>query len=74
MTLPDLESEALKLPPEERARLAAALLESLDTLSPEENERLWIEEARRRDRELEDDPRSSIQADEAFQRVRMRLG
>ena len=74
MTFPDLASEALKLPPDERARLAEALLESLDELTAEENEKLWLEEARRRDRELDDDPKSAIPADEAFRQIRKRLG
>ncbi|MBI5512188.1 MAG: addiction module protein [Deltaproteobacteria bacterium] len=52
MDLAELEAEALKLPVAERARLAEALLESLDVLSEEEHRRLWTEEATRRDAEL----------------------
>lgn len=47
MNINDVEAEALKLDP--RARLAKKLLESLETLSDEENERLWAEAADRRD-------------------------
>jgi putative addiction module component len=49
MSINDIEAEALKLHPRARARLAKKLLESLETLSDEENERLWAEEADRRD-------------------------
>ena len=48
MSIEELESAALKLDPKARARLAGRLLESLDDLSPDENARLWAEEAQRR--------------------------
>jgi hypothetical protein len=41
----ELESEALKLSPPERARLAALLLNSLEALTDDENAQLWAEEA-----------------------------
>jgi hypothetical protein len=53
MNLEELEIEVLKLNPQARAQLAAKLLESLDTLSEAEHERLWADEALRRDEELE---------------------
>lgn len=43
-----LESEALRLPLRERARLAESLLASLDTPEDAEAESLWAEEATRR--------------------------
>jgi hypothetical protein len=49
MSIEELETEAMKLDPKARARLAGKLLESLENLSEEENQRLWGEEARRRD-------------------------
>ncbi len=49
MSIEEIEAEALKLDPNARARLAGKLLESLETLSDQENERLWAEEADRRD-------------------------
>ena len=49
MSIEEIEAEALKLDPQARARLAEKLLESLETLSDQENERLWAEEADRRD-------------------------
>lgn len=48
MDFESLEREALRLPPEERARLAQELLESLESLSEPELERLWLDEAERR--------------------------
>ena len=48
MRIEDLEAEALKLDPKGRARLAERLLKSLDNLGPDENDRIWAEEAQRR--------------------------
>lgn len=51
---PDLrqcQTQALKLPPRERAVLAEHLIASLDPLDDAEIERLWLEEAERRYRE-----------------------
>ena len=73
MTLRDLESAALKLPVADRARLAEALLESLDALTDEENRRLWIEEATRRDVELDQDPSLGRAAEDVFREARARL-
>lgn len=42
----ELEVEALKLAPQERARLAEKLPESLENLSEDENAKLWAEEAK----------------------------
>ena len=41
MSIEKLETEALKLTPRERARLAERLLQSLEYLPDEENARLW---------------------------------
>ena len=49
----ELESAALKLDPQARARLAAKLLRSLDALSVAESQARWLEEAERRDAELD---------------------
>ena len=43
--LEELEAAALQLEPRSRARRAERLLESLDDLSPDENTRIWAEEA-----------------------------
>lgn len=53
MTIEELKKEALRLAPEGRVSLARELLSSLDSLNDSEIEQLWIEEAIRRDKELE---------------------
>lgn len=73
MKVADLEAEALKLGPAERADLAARLLESLDSLSDEECERLWIEEAKRRDAELDLDPGRARPAEDVFRDAKARI-
>lgn len=71
MSTEELEHEALKLAPRDRARLAERLLESLETLSEEENAQLWAEEAQRRDASWHDaDSRS---ASDALSDARARL-
>ena len=56
MSIDEIEAAALKLDPKARARLAEKLLESLETLSDQENERLWAEEAERRDADWDSAP------------------
>ena len=73
MSIEELESEAMKLDPKARARLAGKLLESLDTLSEAENEQLWAEEAERRDRDLDSRQDSGRGADEVLRDARDRL-
>ncbi len=73
MSTEELEHEALKLAPRDRARLAERLLESLENLTDDENSALWAEEAARRDAAWDDakarpaadvlkDARSKVQA------------
>lgn len=45
----NIKAEVLKLSAAARARLVEKLLESLEDLTPEEDEQLWAEEAERRD-------------------------
>ena len=73
MSIEDIEVEALRLDPKERARLAEKLLESLGDLSEAERERVWAEEAERRDQELAVNPSASTPADEVFRDARSRL-
>ncbi|HVT05463.1 MAG TPA: addiction module protein [Thermoanaerobaculia bacterium] len=68
----DLTSEVLSLEPQNRAALALALLDSLEDLSAEENERLWAEEAEARYMELKAGGAKAIPGDEVFARVRAR--
>ena len=72
MKIEDLEVAALRLDPKSRARLAERLLESLESLAPEENARIWAEEARRRADALESGTLSSRPADEVFREARAR--
>lgn len=50
LSIQQIESEALSLPADERARLAEALIESLD--EDERIERAWAEEVERRAEDL----------------------
>ena len=68
----ELKKEAFGLSPESRAHLARELLASLDALSEPEIERLWIDEAIRRDQELDSGAAQAYPADEALARARAR--
>ena len=65
-----IEQEALHLPLEDRAQLAQKLLLSLDTLSDEELEDVWLTEASRRARELDRGEVLPVPADEVRRKVR----
>jgi hypothetical protein len=73
MSIEELETEAMKLAPKARARLAGKLLESLESLSDEENEQLWGEEAKRRDSALDSDQGSDHSSDKVLRDARDRL-
>ena len=73
MKIEDLEVAALGLDPKNRARLAERLLESLESLSPEENARIWAEEAQRRADALDSGTLSSRSAEEVFREARSRI-
>lgn len=71
MTIEELESELLKLPAHERARLARELLESLE--EDDEVEQAWYAEAERRLLELEEGTAEAVSAEEVFASVEARL-
>jgi hypothetical protein len=73
MSVDELKAEALRLNPETRAYLARELLASLDTLSEAEIEKLWLDEAIRRDEELDSGVARAHPADEVLDRARTRL-
>lgn len=73
MNIDELESQVLRLDVRERVRLAAKLLSSLDALSDQENERLWAEEAERRDREIDNEDGNVRSAHEVFASARSRF-
>jgi len=66
MTIDELKREALQLDASTRASLARDLLVSLDDLSEAEVERLWLEEAVRRDEEMASGKVQPIPMDEGF--------
>ena len=68
-----LEAKALKLPPEERARLAERLISSLDQASDPESEVLWVQEAERRLDELESGQVETIPAERVIENARSSL-
>jgi hypothetical protein len=74
MSIDEIKTEALKLNPASRARLARDLLASLDTLSAADLEQLWLDEAVRRDDELDQGTARLQPADEVLARARARLG
>ena len=73
MTIEDLEAEALKLDPKGRARLAERLLNSLDNLAPDENDRIWAEEAQRRAEAQNAGTLSARPAGDVFRYARARI-
>lgn len=73
MTIEQVETEALKLDPQARAKLAEKLLRSLDDLSEEDIEQLWAEEAARRDAEIDSGAASLRDAKDVFRDARARL-
>ena len=70
--MPDLDEilkDALSLDVRDRAKLAEKLLASLDTLSEEEADRLWADEAERRLKEYRAGLMKAIPADEVAQKA-----
>lgn len=67
--LEEIALEALQMSVESRAALAKRLLESLDELDPEENERLWVQEAARRYQQLKAGTARSVASEDVFARL-----
>ena len=61
--------QALRLPDSSRAKLAEKLIASLPSPFVDEDED-WIEEASRRDREMDADPNSVMNEEEFFDSLR----
>jgi len=72
--LEDVAKLALALPPDLRAILADRLLESLvpQTLSQEEIDAAWLEEAERRSQEIDEGRVTPIPGEEVMARLRSR--
>jgi putative addiction module component (TIGR02574 family) len=75
LSLAEIEDDALKLPDEDRARLAVRLLASLEeeAESPDEIEKLWLVEAERRFQELRAGVVQGVPAKDVFARLRAKL-
>jgi len=72
MTIDQLEQEVLKLPAEQRAKLAERIISSLDEEAEIEVE--WLAEVRQRDAELDDGRVEGIPLKDALVSVRSRFG
>ncbi|MEI7814063.1 MAG: addiction module protein [Coriobacteriia bacterium] len=72
MTVDEIMREALALDAAARASMAHELLTSLESLSEDEVERLWIEEARRRSADVKAGSAHTVSADESIARARAR--
>lgn len=66
MTMSEVEAAALAMEAGARAELAQRLLRSLEDLSTEEIDRLWVEEALRRDAEFDSGNAKARDADDVF--------
>ena len=73
MTIDELMREAFRLDPATRASMAHELLNSLESLSDAEIERLWVDEALRRSAEIDAGTAKTVSADDAIARARARL-
>jgi putative addiction module component (TIGR02574 family) len=72
MGVEELKEEILRLSPEARAYLARELLASLDAMTEAEIQQSWLQEAIRRDEELDSGNARSYPAEEVFDRARAR--
>jgi putative addiction module component (TIGR02574 family) len=68
-----LEASALKLPPEQRARLAERLISSLEQGADPEAEAAWLGEAERRLDELESGATATTPAEQVLSQARLSL-
>jgi hypothetical protein len=72
MSTEQIERELLRLPASDRARLAERLIASLD--DDAEVELAWIEEVRRRDRELDSGAVQALPLADSLRDLRIELG
>ena len=71
-TYKEIMSAAMSLSPDEREMLAEDLIASLEPEDQETRDRLWLEEAERRDKEIEDGLVRAIPGEEVMRRLRSR--
>lgn len=72
MSVEEIREEALRLDPAARAHLAHVLLASLDEMNDAEIETLWMDEAIRRDADLDGGVARACPAGEVLARARAR--
>ena len=72
MSYEEIIAAALALPPEVRTRLTQQLIQSLDAEEQARIDELWLEEAEKRDREIEDGKVTVISGEEVMERMRLR--
>lgn len=65
--------EALSLPEEDRRRLGEAILDSVPRGAPEDTQRAWVDEARRRAEKIERGEAELLDLDEALTDLRADL-
>jgi putative addiction module component (TIGR02574 family) len=73
MTEKNVAAAALRLSGRQRARLAARLIASLDTIRETGVQSAWLEEAERRDRAYRQGRHAAKPAEEVIERLRSRL-
>jgi putative addiction module component (TIGR02574 family) len=73
MKIKEIEEEALRLSPHERALLVEHLIGSLEPDEDPDAERSWIEEAERRYQDYKAGKVKSIPAEQVFKDARMKL-
>jgi len=69
----DIERQARLLPLKEKAALARLLIEDLETSVDEDVERLWIEEAQRRDAAYLSGELEAVPGEDVMKRARRRV-
>lgn len=73
MEVKKIESAALRLNLKSRARLAGLLLDSLDNLSQDERDALWLEEAVRRKRAVDAGLLKTVPLSRVIRKIRRRV-
>ena len=73
MSIETITEEALKLPAEERARLADTLVESLDPVDDPHIRQAWEQEIERRIADVESGRSKTVPAEEVFAEIRASL-
>ncbi len=72
MSVERIKADALQLSQEARAYLVRELLASLEEMSEDEIEKLWLDEAIRRDEELDKEKAQAYPVDKVLSRARAR--